>query len=177
MFRFPYLKQGDTEQKIDSINNFLEEVNYRIGHVSIDGSDWYVDQRLLEKFQKTGEVDLNAYKNFYIDHLLERANFYDQLATELTGRKVNHVILLHHNTVSALFLDDLIDAFIEQGWEILSAEQAYQDPIYVYIPDIIPAGESIIWAMAKETGEYDEILRYPAEDGVYEQDKMDSLGL
>lgn len=177
LFRFPYLKQGDTREKIDSINNFLKQTNYRIGHVSIDASDWYVDQRMLEKYQQEGEVDLNTYRDFYLEHLLERAKFYDHLATELTGRKVNHVILLHHNTVSALFLDDLIEAFIEQGWEIIPAQQAYQDPIYVYVPDIIPAGESIIWAMAKESGRYQEILRYPAEDGRYEQDKMDSLGL
>ncbi|KQC13451.1 MAG: hypothetical protein APR63_00580 [Desulfuromonas sp. SDB] len=177
LFRFPYLKQGDTREKIDSINNFLKQTNYRIGHVSIDASDWYVDQRMLEKYQQEGEVDLNTYRDFYLEYLLERAKFYDHLATELTGRKVNHVILLHHNTVSALFLDDLIEAFIEQGWEIIPAQQAYQDPIYVYVPDIIPAGESIIWAMAKESGRYQEILRYPAEDGRYEQDKMDSLGL
>ncbi|MGC9367885.1 MAG: polysaccharide deacetylase family protein, partial [bacterium] len=177
LFRFPYLKQGDTREKIDSINNFLKQTNYRIGHVSIDASDWYVDQRMLEKYQQEGEVDLNTYRDFYLEHILERAKFYDHLATELTGRKVNHVILLHHNTVSALFLDDLIEAFIEQGWEIIPAQQAYQDPIYVFVPDIIPAGESIIWAMAKESGRYQEILRYPAEDGRYEQDKMDSLGL
>jgi peptidoglycan-N-acetylglucosamine deacetylase len=44
-------------------------------------------------------------------------------------------------------------------------------------PDIVPAGESIIWALAKESGKLDDILRYPGEDGDYEKPGMDKLGL
>ncbi len=42
---------------------------------------------------------------------------------------------------------------------------------------IIPTGESIVWVMAKELGKYETVLRYPAEDGNYEKEKMDRLGL
>jgi len=31
--------------------------------------------------------------------------------------------------------------------------------------------------MAKQTGLFDSLLRYPAEDGEYEKEKMDALGL
>ncbi len=174
-FRFPYLKQGDTREKIDSIDNFLQDLGYRIGHVSIDASDWYIEQRLLDKFEKNPEVNIEDYKEFYLYHMLERANYYDRIATGITGRKIKHMILLHHNTVSALFLDDLINLFLDNGWEVISPLETYNDSIYSIKPDIIPLGESIVWALAKETGRYK--LRYPAEDGVYEEDKMDSLGL
>jgi hypothetical protein len=42
-------------------------------------------------------------------------------------------------------------------------------------PQTLPFGESIIWALAKEQGH--KSLRYPAEDGRYEEDRMDQLGL
>jgi hypothetical protein len=42
---------------------------------------------------------------------------------------------------------------------------------------ILQAGESIVWGVAKETGKYEDILRYPGEDGEYEKDEMDKLGL
>jgi peptidoglycan-N-acetylglucosamine deacetylase len=39
----------------------------------------------------------------------------------------------------------------------------------------LPAGESLIWSMARQSGKFD--LRYPAEGDQYEKAKMDSLGL
>ena len=40
-----------------------------------------------------------------------------------------------------------------------------------------PAGESLVWALAKETGKFESILRYPGEDDVYEKAALDKLGL
>jgi peptidoglycan-N-acetylglucosamine deacetylase len=37
--------------------------------------------------------------------------------------------------------------------------------------------QSLIWLLAKQAGNYENTLRYPPEDGMYEKDKMDSLGL
>ena len=41
----------------------------------------------------------------------------------------------------------------------------------------LPAGESIVWALAKEKGTIPKSLRYPAEDGDYETARMNKLGL
>ncbi len=41
----------------------------------------------------------------------------------------------------------------------------------------IPAGESLVWALARSSGKYPDRLRYPAEDGDYEEAKMNQLGL
>ena len=49
--------------------------------------------------------------------------------------------------------------------------------MYLRLPNIVSAGESLIWALAKETEKYESLLRYPAEDGRYEEAKMDQLGL
>lgn len=40
-----------------------------------------------------------------------------------------------------------------------------------------PAGESLIWSLAKESGKYEDELRYPAEDSRYEIPKMKELGI
>jgi hypothetical protein len=47
----------------------------------------------------------------------------------------------------------------------------------VCVPGIFPAGESIIWAIAKESGMHDEALRYPADSEKYVKATMDKLGL
>jgi len=59
----------------------------------------------------------------------------------------------------------------------IDAEWAYADPIYEQQPNILPAGESLIWALAKQSGKFEKELRYPEEDDVYENPKMDALKL
>jgi hypothetical protein len=66
--------------------------------------------------------------------------------------------------------------FRSKGWKVISAREAFRDPIFSRSPDTLPAGESLIWSLAKEAGHGAE-LRYPGEDDVYEIPKMDKLGL
>ena len=61
---------------------------------------------------------------------------------------------MHHNLTSALFLDDLINHFKENNWKLIDADIAFADPIYNALPNNILAGESLIWAQAKESGNY-----------------------
>lgn len=179
LFRFPYLKEGQNQAKVDSIRNILGKHNYRNGYVTIDASDWYIDQRLIKRIKEIGleNVEMDTFKNFYIEHILNRANYYEELSYEMNGRHINHTLLLHHNLTSALFLGDLIKKLKEQGWEVIDAEKAFQDDIFNNIPKSNFAGESLIYSMARQSKRYNHLLRYPAEDSKYEKNKMDSLGL
>lgn len=176
-FRFPYLKEGNTREKVEGFRAFMEQKGYKNGHVTIDASDWYIENRLVNRLKKDTQADISGFKKYYIEHLLNRASFYDSLAYQLTNRRINHVILLHHNLAAALFLDDLIEHFKANGWEVIDADKAYKDGIYKEVPNNIPAGESLIWALAKQSGKFEKVLRYPAEDGDYEKLLMDKLGL
>ena len=179
LFRFPYLKEGNDSAKVDSIRNILSKHTYANGYVTIDASDWYVNQRLIKRIKEVGleKVDIDAFRDFYVQHILDRAKYYEKLSHEMNGRNINHTLLLHHNLTSALFLGDLIKEFREQGWEVIDGDKAFQDNIFQNIPKSDFAGESLIYSMAKQSGKYDHLLRYPAEDSRYEKEKMDNLGL
>ncbi len=179
LFRFPYLKEGETKSKVDSIRNILAKNKYINGYVTIDASDWYVNQRLIERIKDKGfeRTDVDRFKDFYLQHILERANYYEKLSYEMNGRHINHTLLLHHNLTSALFLGDLIEKFKDEGWEVTNADKAYQDNIFEKIPDTDFAGESLLWSLAKQSGKYDQSLRYPTEDSRYEKEKMNKLEL
>ncbi len=176
-FRFPYLKEGKTKEKIEGIRTILKKHNYNNGHVTIDASDWYVNSRLINQMKYRKKVDTLAFQNFYLDHIMERAKFYESISFELNDRHIKHVLLLHHNLTSALFLKSLIKRFKTEGWDVINAIEAYKDPIYQQVPKVEPAGESLIWSLAKESGQYEDKLRYPAEDSRYEKEEMDRLGL
>lgn len=175
-FRYPYLKEGNTEEKINGFRQYLKDKGYKNGYVTVDASDWYIDSRLVKRLKENPQANILGFKNYYIGHLYNRAIYYDFLSYQLTNRRINHVLLLHHNLAAALFLDDLIQFFKENGWEVMDAEKAYQDEIYKEEPNSVPAGESLIWALAKESKKFTNSLRNPAEDGEYEKSKMDKLG-
>lgn len=175
--RFPFLDEGATAEQRDRIRAFLTEQGYRNAHVTIDASDWYVDGRLRARLARQPDVDMSPYRIFYLDHMWERAQFYDGLSRQVLGRSVSHTVLLHHNVLNALFLTDLIQMFKGKGWTVIDARDAYEDPVFRATPDALPAGQSLLWSLAKETGRFDGVLRYPGEDGVYEAPKMDALGL
>jgi peptidoglycan-N-acetylglucosamine deacetylase len=175
--RFPYLKEGKTAEQRDRMRAFMREHGYRNAHVTIDASDWYVDQRMRERLKANPKADLVPYRDFYLGHIWERSAFYDDLARKVLGRGVRHTLLLHHNVLNGLFLGDLLRMFERRGWKLIDAEKAFADPVFDSAPNIVPAGESLVWALAKETGKYEKVLRYPAEDGDFEKARMDALGL
>ena len=175
--RFPMLKEGDTLAKRDGMRTFMSENGYRNGHVTIDNSDWAIDQRLTARLKKEPNADLKPYRDFYLEHMWARAEYYDSLARRVAGRPVKHTILTHFNLLNGLFLNDVIEMLKGKGWQPIDAEDAFTDSVFLAQPKVLPAGESIIWSLAKENGTIAKTLRYPAEDAMYENKRMDKLGL
>lgn len=176
-FRFPMLREGESEAKRDGLRKFLDENGYQMGYVTIDNSDWLVDQRLTERLRTNPKADVKPYRDFYLEHMWDRAQYYHSLGEKVVGYSVPHTLLTHFNLLNALFLDDLIEMFKGKGWEWIDAEKALLDPVFSKRPKVIPAGQSIIWAMAKENGTIPMSQRYPAEDGEIEMARIKKLGL
>lgn len=176
-FRFPYLAEGRTVEFRDRMRGALSERGLHNAHVTIDASDWYVNQRLLERLAREPGADVTPYGDYLVRHLLDRAAFYDGLAREVLGYSPPHTLLIHHNLTTALFLPRILGAFQATGWAAVDADAAFAHPIYQSMPDIAPAAHSLIWQLAKADGRFEARLRSPGEDGPYEKPAMDALGL
>lgn len=173
LFRFPYLKEGNTSEKRDSVRVALKIEGYKNGHVTIDASDWYIDAQITAEIIKNKNADLTPYKEYYIKHILDRANYYDSLAHLAFRRDIKHTLLIHHSLLNALFLDDLLTALKGNGWKLVDAEKAYRDDVFLNQPNIVPCGESIVWQYAKQIETISKTLRYPAEDEEYERQPLE----
>ena len=173
--RFPYLKGGNTISKRDSLTNFIQINGYKQGWVTIDASDWYIDMRLTRRLKQNPDADISVFRDYYVNHIIERAEYYNNLSLQINHRQIKHTVLLHFNLTSALFLNDLIEKFQKEGWIIDNYSDAITDPIYSEQPIAMPAEQSLIWMQAKQTGGFE--LRYPGEDSRFEKEKMDKLGL
>ncbi len=177
ILRFPMLKEGNSVEKRDGIRKVMKDRGYSQGHVTIDASDWYISDRFVNKLNKGEKVDFEAYKKYFLDHIWDRAQYYNRLSHKVLGREVAHNLLLHHNPLNAYFLSDLISMFKKKGWKVIDADNAFLDPAYKLEPKILPAGESLLWGLAKQSGKFESELRYPGEDGEYQKEEMDRLGL
>ena len=175
MLRFPYLKEGDTRDKRDGMREWLRDHGYRAAPVSIDTSDGYYNQRYLA-LQAAGRSEpVKRLRRAYVRHLLDRAAYYDNLARAVIGRSPAHVMRLHTNALNAAALPEVIEGFRNRGWHFVATRTAFEDPLYTMQPMTLPAGESIIWALAKERGV--DGLRDPPEDAAYERPLLQRQGL
>jgi len=172
--RFPYLKEGDTQAKRDGMREWMAREGYAPAPVSIDTSDWYYDLRFATWRAAHENDDPSGFEDAYVKHLLDRAGYYDRLAHQLLERRPPHVMLLHVNRLNATFLPRVLARFREAGWTIVSPLEAFRDPLYSRAPATLPAGESIVWGLARQADRPG--LRYPAENDVYEKPALDALG-
>lgn len=177
LFRFPYLAEGRTAEGRDAIRAGLRAHGYRNAHVTIDTSDWFIDSRLKARLAADPRADLSAYRRFYLDHLWDRATYYNGLAKALFGHSIDHTILLHHRLATGLFLDDALTMFRARGWRLVDAAAAFGSPTFALEPQTLPAGQSLLWSLARSTPHLASALRFPGEDGAYESPKMDALKL
>ena len=134
-FRFPFLDEGDADEgKRAAVRAALKNRGLTNAYVTVLTLDWYLDSLVAETVRGGREFDLVALRDFYVESLLEPAEFYERLAVEALGRSPVHVILLHENDLNTLFIADAARAFRSAGWDIVPVDEAYRDPIAAVEP-------------------------------------------
>lgn len=163
-FRFPFLDEGRDVAKRDTVREGLEARGLRNGYVTVDNYDWYMANLFAEALKDNPEPDLAAWQRAYVEILVDAVEFYDRMAIDALGRSPAHVLLLHENDLAALFVDDLVAALRQRGWETISAIEAYQDPIADIEPDTLFLGQGRVAALARVAGRSPRDLVHLSED-------------
>jgi len=177
-FRFTYLREGNTPEKRDGMREFLRRQGYRNAYVSLDTSDWRLNDKLVEVLEKNPDADIAPIKAAYLAHIGQRALAYRALSQQLQGRDIAQVLLLHHNLINALWLDDVLAQFRSMGWTIVTPEVAFADPVYRLQPERAAPGQSLLLSMARTLGlgKFEGWERL-VDDGDYEIEALARLGL
>ncbi|MGQ7830123.1 polysaccharide deacetylase family protein [Altererythrobacter sp. Z27] len=150
-FRFPYLDEGaDNKAKRDAVRAGLAERGLRNGYVTADGSDWHLEALAVEARKAGREMDMNALRRLYLQSQLSGVAYHDALARRTLGRSPAHVLLLHETDLAALFLVDLVTELRRDGWTIITADEAYRDPIGEAMPDVPYSWGTLTGSMAWE---------------------------
>jgi FkbM family methyltransferase len=159
--RYPYLDEGDTDlAKRTAVRRGLAQRGLSNGYITIRSNDFHLD----ELAANAESIDRAALRDLHVELLLGSADFYDRMAVRAIGRSPAHVLLLHENDLNALFIADVAAAFRRSGWEIVSADEAYSDPIAVE-RDYEWNGSGRVVAMSIATGVATGLAYQPIEPG------------
>lgn len=151
-FRFPYLDAGDTVEKRDALRAGLRRMGYRHGYITADSRDWHISGQVDAALAHGRNVDWDVVGRAYVDVIARSAAFYDGVARRWLGRPVRHVMLLHENDLAALFIGDVCVRLRDEGWRIIPAERAFDDPIASREPDTLYLSGGQVSALANEAG-------------------------
>ena len=151
-FRFPFLNEVGANGARDAVRAGLTVRGLANGYVTVDTWDWALVD-LVQKAKAAGrEPDMAALRDLYLEVMLSAVATYDSLAMETLGRSPAHVLLAHENDLAALFIDDLVAALRQKGWTIISADEAFTDPIAAMTPDTMHLGNGRVAALAAAKG-------------------------
>jgi peptidoglycan-N-acetylglucosamine deacetylase len=150
-FRFPYLAEGGSDKvKRDAIRAGLKERGLRNGYVTADGSDWHLEALTIQSKSDGKVMDMEALKKLYVTTQMSGVEYHDALARRTLKRSPAHVMLLHETDLAALFLPDFIAELKRHGWTIITADEAFADPINKAMPDVPYSAGTLVGSMAWE---------------------------
>jgi len=129
-FRYPYLHYGTTLKAKRQIKLYLDEHNIVIVHATVVVEDYLYNLSLEKMRAKPDTSELGALRYEYIAHVLEEVERCEQVAKEVFKRSVRHILQLRANRLNALFLDALLAALEDMGYEFVSLDYALQDKLY-----------------------------------------------
>ncbi len=131
-FRFPFLREGDSEAKLDAMRAYLAESGQRTMPVTIDTQDWsyeepWVAARKLGD-RRARERAFETIAEEYHEALHLEVATHEAVGDELFGRPVAQVLLLHANEVGVAQWDRLFTWLEQRGYRFASADEVLADP-------------------------------------------------
>jgi uncharacterized protein (TIGR02246 family) len=126
-FRFPFLREGDSEAKLETMRAYLERSHQRSVPVTIDDQDWSFEQPWVAARRAGDTAALQRIADEYQITLRGEVLAQTAAGDELLARVAPQVLLLHANEVGAAQWDALLGWLEERGFRFASADEVMAD--------------------------------------------------
>lgn len=136
-FRYPYLAEGNTEEKRNGIRNYLFSESYQLAPVTTDFFDYAWNNPYARCAAKNDFESIEWLKKTYHEQSLNALIISHELSMMLFGRDIKNILLLHIGAFDALMLDDLLTAYEKNGVKFISLKDALTDDVYQINPNIV----------------------------------------
>ncbi|MFZ0806895.1 MAG: polysaccharide deacetylase family protein [Candidatus Sulfotelmatobacter sp.] len=151
--RYPFLREGETQDKRRAVRTFLAARGYRVAQVTLDWEDYMWNSAYARCVAKNDTQSIAWLRSSYLQTASDYLDLGRNLEKLVYGREINHVLLLHLGAFSSTILPDALDLLEKKGFQFVTLEEAESDPIYAEDPDVAPAPEGTLldqWMDAKK---------------------------
>lgn len=129
-FRFPFLREGSTLEKLNAMRAYLEESGQRNLPVTIDNQDWSFNRPWVEARRAGDAAGMQRVAEAYHESLRVSVRHHERTSRRLFERDVPQVVLLHAMEVSAAQWDRLFTWLKDQGYRFANADEVLADPAF-----------------------------------------------
>lgn len=136
-FRYPYLSEGDTQEKRDAVRGYLFSHQYKIAPVTVDFFEYEWNEPWVRCTNKQDVAATKWLKQSYLEQANNALIIAHELSQQLFQREIRHVLLLHINAMTAEMLDELLTAYERQHVKFISLPEALIDEAYQLNPDVV----------------------------------------
>lgn len=152
-FRHPFLHRGTTPEARAAFRDFLTAHGYVVAPVTVNSPEW-VFAAAYARAQAQGDEDTaHRIGAAYVPYMQTVFAQTEQLALDLFGRPIAHVLVLHANALNADHFDALAAMLRQRGYRFVTLDDALRDPAYASPLGASGAeGESWLEGWARQAG-------------------------
>jgi peptidoglycan-N-acetylglucosamine deacetylase len=135
--RYPYLDEGDTLQKRDSVRRYLLQNGYRVAEVTTNYDDWAWSSAYARCASAGNDSELSMLRRLVVTAADTRLAQSVQLARFLFHRDPPQVLLIHLNAFTALTLRSILAHWAAEGVQFVSLDAALADKVFQIDPKFL----------------------------------------
>lgn len=125
LFRYPYLDEGYPAQS-KKMQTALNDMGYTHANITINNCDYYMCHLLQRGLQSGKRLDVDKLRSVYLKVMLECVEYFEDWFVLQGKTNMNHVLLMHSNDLTALYIGDLVAELRNRGWTVISIHEAYK---------------------------------------------------
>jgi peptidoglycan/xylan/chitin deacetylase (PgdA/CDA1 family) len=144
-FRHPFLYRGNTKEKADTLQNFLDSIGYIVAPVSIDNADYLFAFAYENAKSHKNDSLCNKIGNDYINYMDSVLKYYEVQSTKLLGYNPKHILLCHASILNSDYMDRLLDMYQKNGYKFITIDEALMDSCYSTCKDEYFKKAGISW--------------------------------
>lgn len=156
-FRFPYLREGDTPEKLTAMREYLAASGQRNLTVTIDNEDWSYDEAWIKATTAHDTAAQDSLTAAYQQALRLETEDHEARGDGLFGHVTPQILLLHANTVGTAQWDRLFTALERSGHRFVPVDQVLADSAFAVPHEYVGRYGCSLWHRLADQKRRDKI--------------------
>ena len=151
-FRPPYTHTGSSKQQREAFEKLMDRFGYRLAVFTLENVDYAFNRHYTAALASGDGARTDKVLRAYLQHTTTMLSFMEELGSEVFGRTVPQVLLLHTNRINVDALDGILKLFKERGYVFATLDEVAKDPMFDTADNYFgPSGPSWIhrWSLVK----------------------------